>query len=209
MPVFLAPSTVSALTAECKALLSNLSVEIVDEDLCPESSGSTTYVGRYDYWLAYPVPKIRKIGTDGVETLLFVGTDYTLDLAAGQIVLGSAPAAGEVIRADYFYAPLNDTILERLLSIAVKEIEVLIHRSIDDTNILRDYKAAVCKRLYTNVLKNLLIEARNFFSFSAGGRSLSKGEIVGHLSSMVRENEDELILEIRQLRDWNKTERFS
>jgi len=131
--VFLSSSTVSALTAECKALLSNLSVEIIDEDLMQKSaSDEKVFMGRYDTWLAAPqgTPKIRRINTSGDETVLFTGSDYAVDFSAGEITL-TVDAGTDTIRADYFYQPLNDTLLERLLKIAVKEVSVLIHRPID------------------------------------------------------------------------------
>lgn len=206
--VFLSPSTISTLTAECKALLSNLTVEIIDEDLMQKSSGDdTVFVGRFDNWESQPLPKIRKIDTSGVETVLFTGADYVIDFSAGEVTL-TLGAGTSVIRADYFYAPLNDTLLERLLSIAVKEIAVLIHRPINESNVLTDYKAAVCKRLYTNVLKNLMVEARNFFSVQIGERSISKDQIPAQLEKIKEQNEKDLLLEITQLRDWNQTKRF-
>ena len=205
---FLSPATISTLTTECKTLLTNLTVEIIDENLMQKASGDDTiFVGRYDVWKVTPIPKIRRIDTDGIETVLFSGTDYTLDLNAGEVTLTSG-AGTNVIRADYFYQPLNDAILEQLLGIAVKEISVLIHRPIDDTNILTDYQAPVCKRLYTNVLKNLLIESRNFFTVAVGDRQISKEQITAQLEAMRQSNEAELMLEINQLRNWNQTNRM-
>ena len=205
---FLTPATVSALSAECKALLSNLTVEIIDEDLLQKETGSDdVFFARFDGWQAVPAPKIRTIDTNGVETVLFATSDYTIDLAGGEVTLASG-AGTDKVRADYFYAPLNDTLLERLLALAIKEVEVLIHRPIDDNNILRDYKAPVCKRFYTNVLKNLLIESRNFFAVAISDRTISKEQIPAQLQAMRESNEAELMLEINQLRNWNKTKRF-
>ena len=206
--VFLSSSTVSALTAECKAMLSNLTVEIIDEDLMQKSPGDDKlFTGRFDKWQSNPLPKIRSIDTSGVETVLFSGADYIVDFSAGEVALTSG-AGTDTIRADYFYAPLNDTLLERLLTIAVKEVSVLIHRPINEANILTDYEAAVCKRLYTNVLKNLMVEARNFFTVQIGERSINKDQIVEHLDKIKKQNEEDLLLEINQLREWNKTNRF-
>ena len=206
---FLSPSNVSALTAECRALISNLNIEIIEEDLIQKVSGDdTVFMGRYDNWNSTPqrTPKIRQIDTNGVETILF-STDYVIDFSAGEITLNSG-AGTDVVRADYFYTPLNDTLLERLLSIAIKEVEVLVHRKIDDNNILRDYQAAVCKRFYTNILKNLMIESRNFFSVSVGDRTINKEQIPGQLEVMKKSNEEDLMIEINQLRYWNQTNRF-
>ncbi len=204
---FLSPATISALTAECKAFLEGLSVEIIEEDLTPTTTGSNTiFKSRFRNWLVNPVSRIRKIDTDSVETLLFEGTDYTLDLASGTVTLTATTT--DTIRADYFFQPLSDAILEQLLGIAVKEVEVLIHRPIDDSNILRDYQAPVCKRLYTNVVKTLTLEARNFFAIGVGDRIISKEQIPGHLQGMWQANEIDLMKEITQLRDWNQTKRF-
>lgn len=206
--VFLSPSTVLALTAECKALISNLTVEIIDENLLQKSSGDDKlFFGRFSGWESAPLPKIRRIDTNGAETVLFNGDDYVIDFAAGEVTL-TASVGTDVIRADYFYAPLNDTLLERLLSIAVKEVSVLVYRPIDESNVLKDYRAAVCKRLYTNVLKNLMIEARNFFAVQIGERSISKEQIPAQLEKIKEQNEKDLSLEINQLRNWNQTNRF-
>lgn len=208
---FLSPTNVSALTAECRALLSNLTIEIIDEDLMQKTSGNDTiFMGRYKNWQSIPqgTPKIRKIDTNGVETVLFSSSDYTVDFAAGEITLTSG-AGTDTVRADYFYGPLSDSLLEDLLAIAVKEVEVLIHRPIDDSNVVRDYQAPICKRFYTNVIKNLMIEARNFFAVAIGERTISKEQIVGQLTSIKEQNEVELMLEINQLRNWNQTQRFS
>lgn len=206
---FLSPSNVSALTAECRALISNLNIEIIDEDLIQKVSGDDKiFIGRYDNWNSIPqgTPRIRKIDSNGVETVLFA-SEYVIDFAAGEVTI-LAGVGTDVVRADYFYSPLNDTLLERLLSIAIKEIEVLIHRPVDDNNVLRDYKAAICKRFYTNILKNLMIESRNFFAVSVGDRTISKEQIPAQLEVMKKSNEEDLLLEINQLRYWNKTDRF-
>lgn len=205
---FLTPTTVSALSAECKALLSNLTVEIIDEDLLQKDTlDDTIFFARFDGWQAVPAPKIRLSDTDGIETVLFNTSDYTLDLSGGQVTLATGAGTSKV-RADYFYAPLNDTLLERLLAIAIKEIEVLIQRPIDDNNILRDYKAVVCKRFYTNVLKNLLIESRNFFAVAISDRTINKEQIPAQLQAIREANEVEVMLEVNQLRNWNQTNRM-
>jgi len=206
---FLSPATVLQLGDECKALLTGLYIEIIEEDLDKDTKTTTTvYKARYSNWLAVPRPKIVKIDTSAVKTLLYASDDYTLDLEAGEVTLAAPLSAGEILRADYFFQPLNSVILDRLLAKSVKEVEVLIHRPIDDSNVLRDYKSAVCKRLYTNVLKNLALEARNYFSISVGGRAISKEQIQSHLQGMWGLNEKDLAAEITQLREWNKTNRF-
>ena len=206
---FLSPANVTTLTAECRALISNLTIEIIDENLIQKTSGSDTlFMGRYDNWNSTPqgTPKIRKIDTDGVETILF-SDEYAIDFAAGEVTL-LAGSGTDVVRADYFYSPLNDTLLEELLSIAIKEIEQLVHRKIDDSSINRAYVAVICKRFYTNILKNLLIESRNFFSVAVGDRQIGKEQIPTTLLAIKESNEAEVIMEINQLRNWNLTDRF-
>lgn len=203
---FLSPATISALTTECKAMLTGLCVEIIEEDLDRKTSGSDIYVSKNRAWLSTPKSRIRLVDSAGIETLLFEGPDYSLDLDAGEVTLVSSTT--DIVRADYFYQPLTDTILERLLAQSIKEVEVLIHRPIDDNNILRDYQAPVCKRLYTNVVKNLVLEARNFFSIGVGDRIINKEQIPGHLQAMWQVNEEDLMKEVTQLRDWNRTKRF-
>lgn len=206
--VYLSPSTVALLDAECKTLLSGLCVEIIEEDMISKDCGDTIFKGRYRTWLTTPRPKIRKIDSSGVETILCDPADMSIDYNSGEVTLTSALAADEILRADYFYSPMNDAQLEELLQLAIKEVSVLIHRPIDENAIVNDYKGVVCKRLYTNVLKNLIVEARNFFTVSVGDRTINKDQIPGHLEAMKKSNEEDLLLEIKQLRDWNRTNRF-
>lgn len=205
--VFLSPSSISALTPECKALLSGLSVEILDEDLRLKTAGGAVYFARYRNWLAEPQPRIRRIAPTGAETVLLAdGTAYTVDYAPGEITL--ATPTTDIVRADYFFTPLNDVLLERLLAISVSEVSVLIGRPIDPLNIHPAYRTAVCKRLYTNVLKNLLIEARNYFAVSVAGRSISKDNIPSNIDLMIKENETQLQAELNWLRHFNTTKRL-
>ena len=203
---FLSPSTISLLTPECLALLSSLHIEIIDEDLRQKVSGGTTYFARWRNWKSEPKPKIRKIAPTGVETILYDTVDYTTDLAAGEITLGAVTT--DIVRADYFYGPLNDTLIERLMSQSVKEVSVLIARDINPLSIPTDYHAAVCKRLFTNVLKNLMIEARDYFAVSVAGRSISKEQVPAHFDLTIKQNETQLQQELNYLRYFNKTARL-
>ena len=90
---------------------------------------------------------------------------------------------------------------------ALREISVLVYRPINQDSIHYDYAVAICKRLYTNVLKALLIEARDYFSVSVGGRSINKTNVVGQLNSIIEQNETQLQAEINVLRTFNKTNR--
>lgn len=205
--IYLSPSSVSALTPECKALLTGLSVEILDEDLRLKTATSSVYFARYRNWLPEPQPRIRRIAPTGVETVLLTdGTAYTIDYAAGEITLLSSTT--DLVRADYFFSPLNDAILEQLLAMSVSEISVLISRPVDPLDIHPAYRAAVCKRLYTNVLKNLLVEARSYFAVSVAGRSISKDHIAANIDLMIKENETQLQAELNWLRHFNTTKRL-
>ena len=205
--IYLSPSLTSVLTPECKALLSGLGVEILDEDLRPKTAAGTVYVARYRNWLPEPQPRIRRIAPTGAETVLLTdGTAYTVDYAAGVITLVSPTT--DLVRADYFFSPLNDALLERLMAASVSEVSVLIARPIDPLDIHPAYRAAVCKRLYTNVLKNLLIEARNYFAVSVAGRSISKDHIPSNIDLMIKENETQLQAELNWLRHFNTTKRL-
>lgn len=205
--VYLSPSSTSPLTPECRALLTGLSVEILDEDLRLKAAGGSTYFARYRNWLPEPQPRIRRISPTGAEAFLFAdGTDYTIDYAAGEVTLASPTT--DIVRVDYFFSPLNDTLLERLMAASVSEVSVLIARPIDPLNIHPAYRTVVCKRLYTNVLKNLLVEARSYFAVSVAGRSISKDNIPSNIDLIIKENETQLQAELNWLRHFNTTKRL-
>ena len=206
--VYLSPSTVALLDSECLSLLSGLSVEIIEEDLRPTTDGGQTYEGKYNNWLPEPKPRIRVISTTGTETLLFAGPDYTIDYANGEILLASTPAVGETIRADYYYSPMTDSVVESLFKLSVAEIGTTIRRTIDPEDVSDDYHAMVCKRLYTHVLENLMLEARNMFSVSVAGRSISKDQIVENLRKSIEANEKQLKSDINAVRLWPRANRF-
>ena len=141
---FLSPSTISLLTPECLALLVGLQIEVVDEDLRQKSVGGTIYFGKYRTWKAEPKPRIRKVNpVTGAETLLYAdGTDYTLDLIAGEVDLTAVTA--DTVRADYFFSPLNDVLIERLMQESVQEVSNLIARIIDPLAIPDQYHPVIC-----------------------------------------------------------------
>jgi len=206
--IFLSPSTISLLTPECLALLVGLQIEVVDEDLRQKTTGGTTYFGKYRTWKAEPKARVRKVNPiTGVETLLFAdGTDYTLDLIAGEVELSTITT--DTVRADYFFSPLNDVLIERLMQESVQEVSNLIGRVIDPLAIPDQYHPVICKRLYTNVLKTMQIEYHDFFSISIGGVNISKDNVPKNTDAIIKQNEVQVMEEINALRLWNTTSRF-
>jgi hypothetical protein len=204
--IYLSPSVVSLLTPECLALLVGLQIEVVDEDLRQESAGGVTYFGKYRTWKAEPKPRIRKVNpTTAAETLLFED-EYAIDLAAGEVTLDAVTT--DIVRADYFFSPLNDTLIERLMEHSVQEISNLLGRVIDPLNIPEQYHVTICKRLYTNVLKALQVEYHDFYSISISGVSISKDNVPKNTDLIIKQNETQVMEEINALRLWNTTQRF-
>ena len=202
-------TTSSALLPECSAgLVSSLHVEIIDEDLDVQEDGGTIYLARNKNLLQEPKVRVRTISpTTGVETLLFETADYTVNHVAGEVTL--AASTPDIVRVDYFYKPLDDAALSNLLAQCLNEIAVLIHRKIDENSIPADYKPAICKRFYTNVLKNLMMETRDYFAIGIAGRSISKDQVPAHFELTIKTNEAQLQNDINQLRNWNQTNRLS
>jgi len=203
--------TMTSLTLlpECsRGLMNNLGVEIIDEDLDLKESGGSIYVTRNRSLVFIPQLRVRKINlTTGVETFLFPGTDYTVDETIGEITLTSPTS--DLVRADYFYEPLDGAVQDNLLALSIKEISVLIHRPINAENIPADYTPAICRRFTTNVLRTLQVEARDFFSISIAGRSISKDNIVTAFDAIIKDNEATLLQQLNQLRHWNTTSRLT
>lgn len=204
-PVAGLPMNITQLSLHCKSqLLSMLYVHIVGEDLRPNADYKT-FVGKHGDWKDNPPPRITAINSLGAETLKFEGTDYTVSHTGGTVVFSSATT--DTIRADYMYFPFTEQQLSRFGLQALREISVLIFRPINADCIHFDYAAAICKRIYTLVLKALMIEARDYFSVSVGGRSINKTNIVGQLNTIIEQNETQLQDEINVLRVFNKTNR--
>jgi len=204
-------TTLADLITECRAsILSDVGVEIIDEDLRQQDSGDNLlYESKFNDWQAEPKPRIRIISSGGVETRLFETTDYTLNLPDGEVTLVAPLTAGDVLRADYFFMPLSDAVLLNIFGDSLKEVSVLIHRLVDSADIHQDYQPAICKRAYTNVLKTLLVESRNFFSLSVAGRSINKADIPKNIDLIIKMNEAQLLQDLNQLRYFNKTNRLS
>ena len=209
--IFLSPSSptpgdITTLTQVCKAnALQNLSVCIIGEELRPNEA-NTVFVSQHLNWLASPDPRITTIDNNAIEILRHETTDYTLDLTGGSVTFLSATT--DIVRADFVYFPFTDEQLTEMVKQALKEIEVLIYRKINPEQIHEDYIPAICKRLYTNTLKSLLLEAKDYFSVSVGGRTINKTNIVGQFNEVINQNEQQLQAEIAVLRDYNKTDRI-
>jgi hypothetical protein len=198
--------SITQLALHCKTqLLSMLFIRIVGEDLRPNATG-TIFTAKHGDWNANPSPRITAINDLGVETLQFEGTDYTVSLTGGTVTFPVATT--DIIQADYNCFPFTAEQLSRFAWMALREISVLIYRPISSEQIPHDYAVAICKRLYTNVLKALMIEARDYFSVSVAGRSINKTNIVGQLNAIIEQNEVQLQAEINVLRTFNKTNRI-
>jgi len=204
-PVSGVPMNVTQLAMHCKTqLLSMLFVRIVGEDLRPNVDGKV-FTAKHSDWNMTPNPKVVAVDALGIETLKFDTVDYTVSFTGGTVTFPASTTS--TIRADYNYFPFTDQQLSRFSMQALREISVLIYRPIDVNAIHFDYAAAMCKRIYTLVLKALMVEARDYFSVSVGGRSINKTNIVGQLNTIIDQNETQLQAEINVLRTFNKTNR--
>ena len=200
-------TTGSVLLADAmNGLLSNLAVEIVDEDLDHKDSSSNVYVTRNMLLLVTPKVRVRRIDNTGTEILLFQDTDYTIDHSNGEITL--ATSTPDIIRVDYFYQPLTDSALDQLIIVTIQEIANLIFRKIDPTSVQAEYKSVIQKRFAANVIRNLMIETKDYSSISIAGRSLSKDQVPAHFELLIKQFEESLKQELHYLRYQNTTNRF-
>jgi len=205
-PACALPSSITQLAGQCKSnLLTYLYVRVCEEILRP-SSDNETFTSKHPNWIPSPEPKITSYSTLGVERLLFEGTNYALQLTEGSIEFTTAVM--DTVKASYYYFPFTDLQISNICWCSLHEISVLIYRTIDENNIHQDYRVAICKRLYTNLLKALLLEARDYFSVSVGGRTISKTNIVAQLNVIIEQNESQLWEEINALRHFNKTNKM-
>ena len=197
---------ISNLAHYCKmSMLSYLYLRIADEELRPREN-KKTFIAKRGNWLLIPEPKIITVSTLGVETLRYLTTNYTLNDTEGSITFLSA--TDDTVRASYYCWPISDIQLVDLAKKSFNEISTLIFRQIDENNIHPDYQVAICKRLYTNILRVLLLEARDYFSVSVGGRVISKTNVVPQISQIIIEHEKVLAEELSILRSFNKTNRM-
>jgi hypothetical protein len=201
-------TTSSILLADAmNGLLSNLAVEIIDEDLDHKAATGNVYVTRNQNLLAEPKVRVRRIDNTGADILQFLSTDYTINHALGEITLGTGTT--DIIRTDYFYQPLTDATLDTLMSLTVQEIANLIYRKIDATSVPAEYNSVIQRRFQTNVLRNLMNETRDYFAINIAGRSISKDAVPSHFDMLIKSNEEQLKEEIHLLRFQNTTNRLS
>ena len=209
MTIYLNPSNIplSSLAPDLRKRLGCLIGNVIDEDLSV-TNAYTIYQSENKSWLDFPVPRVRQIDVDGIETLLVPITDYTMDLINGKVTLVLAVTADDTIRADYDFNVFTDDDLTDLLEQSALEIKVLIHRNLDQASIPDDYKEAILKRAYTNAFKCLIEPTYNFFNVSVGGRTIDKANLVDAMQKIITMNEEILSKEINALRNFNQTNRF-
>lgn len=209
MPIFLTPSNepLTDLMDDLRDRLHCLVLNMIDEDLSVETA-YTVYQAGNKRWLSFPKPRIRKIDVDGFEELLLEGTDYTINYVEGKVTLVIAATADEAIRADYDFDVFTDTDLEGLLVQSAREIQVALHRSVDEAAIPDEYKEAILKRAYTNAFKCLIQPTFNFYSVTVMGRSVDKTMLADTMLKIIDMNEKLLEKDINSLRNFNQTNRF-
>lgn len=200
------PASVTELAQACKAnLMTHLKCRIVDEVLRPDEDNET-FRSKYSNWLDSPAPKISVVDSLGVKTLQFETTNYTLDTGGGSVTFGSAVT--DTVVADFEFFPFNDSQLAEITEHSLIEIANLCWRDINPDSIDQVYTAAICKRLYTNVLKSLVLEARDYFSVSVSGRTIDKTNVETQINNIITQNEEQLMPEIEVLRYYNRSKRM-
>jgi|GEM_PF-6986498 len=204
---FIATTASELLTRCSQGFLSTLVACVEDQDLEPTEDGGTVYVtGNLNLLVNPPVVVHRVDPSTGAEVLLYEGTDYTVNHAAGEITL--VVATTDIIRVHYSYRPLSDETMEELFLMSVSEVGVLVRRTIDPESILVEYETAICLQFTINVLKTLLIETRSFFAVSVAGKSISLDNIPKTFELIIGTYQEELMLLVRQLRQWNTSNRL-
>lgn len=209
MTIFLTPSNepLTDLMDDLRDRLHCLTLNMMDEDLSVETA-YTVYQAENKRWLTFPKPRVRKIDVDGFETLLLEGTDYTINYTEGKVTLTSASNADESIRADYTFDVFTDTELEGFLVQGSREVQVLLHRPVDESAIPDEYKEAILKRAFTNAFKCLIQPTFNFYNVTVMGRTVDKTMLVDSINKIIETNEGLLEKEINSLRNFNQTNRF-
>ncbi|TDI97029.1 MAG: hypothetical protein E2O29_01985 [Deltaproteobacteria bacterium] len=209
-PSIAIPDDITEITQLCKdVLLTKLLCSVVDEELCPFDSSNGVFDAKNGNWQAVPKPKIKKLNNiTGVSELLFETDDYIIDFIGGRVVLLTPLTTDESLIATYTFFPFTDPQLFQIASHSASEISVLIYRPVDQDNIPEDYRPAICKRFYTNVLRALILESKDFFSVSVGGRTINKSNIVSQTNQIIQDNEAQLLSDLQMLRHYNKTNRI-
>lgn len=205
-PVTSFPADITQLSLDCKAqLLALLYVRIVGEDLRPDSTNKI-FTSKHPDWIQTRKPRVSTVNALGVETLKFENIDYTISYAGGTVTFPNAVT--DTVRVDYYYFPFTDQQIVTFGLFALQELSLLIYRPINPSLIHADYAVTIVKRLYTLVVKALLLEARDYFSVSVGGRSINKTNVVAQLNAIINQNEEQVLAEVNVLRTFNKTNRL-
>jgi hypothetical protein len=200
------PHDVQDLAQTCKTnFLFYLQVRIAEEDLLPDPTNKI-FTAKHCSWQQSPAPRVIKIDDLGIETLQYTPADYTVSYAGGRITFGTATT--DTIRADYTFFPFTDDQLLQITHSVIGELSALIYRPINESDIPADYRPLVCKKLYTKLLRSLLLESKDFFSVSVGGRTISKANITSQVLQIIQSNEEEILAYIDILRNYNKTNRI-
>ena len=190
-----------------QAFLTTLTIEVCDQDLVASTAGGTNYESGNKNWDSdFPVEVHKVNPTTGVEVLLYEGTDYTVNYPDGEIDL--TVVTTDIIRVDYTYRPLSDETRGTLLAQSIVEVSNLIRRPIDRHNVPYEYETAICLQFVMNVMKTLLLETRDFLSVSVGGKSISKENVPKTFETIIGVYEEQLMGQVRQLRQWNTTKRI-
>lgn len=200
-------ASLSAMVPELRARLDCLNLNVIDEDLAVTNS-FTIYQAENRQWRSFPVPRVRKIDSTGLEMLLVPVTNYSIDAANGKVTLVVAALSTDVIRADYSFDVFTDAQLSDLLVQSAREVNNLVHRFIDTTDVDPAYKEAILKRAFSNGFKCLMEPMFNFYSASVGGRTVDKTMLVDSVKKIIDENESFLVQDINSLRNYNQTNRF-
>ena len=203
------PNDITEIALLCKdVLLTKLVGRVVDEVLIPFDNSNGVFDAKNGTWVAVPRPIVKRIDDTGVETILLEIIDFTLDLTGGRVTLVTPLTATESLTVSYSFFPFTDPQLFEITKNAAAEISVLIYRPVDQNNIPADYRPAICKRFYTNALKALILEAKDFFSVGVGGRTINKANIVSQTNQIIEQNESQLLSDLQMLRHYNKTNRI-
>lgn len=203
------PNDITEIMLLCKdVLLTKLVCRIVDEVLIPFDNSNGVFDAKNVNWIAAPRPIVKRIDNTGAEIILLENDDYTIDLLGGRIILVTPLTTTETLTTSYSFFPFTDPQLLEITKHSAAEISVLIYRPVDQNNIPADYRPAICKRFYTNVLKALIIEAKDFFSVGVGGRTINKSNIVSQTNQIIEQNESQLLSDLQMLRHYNKTNRI-
>jgi len=196
--------TESGLVTILKERLIRLTYDIVDEDLIANDTGYRRYNSVNTNWVSSPPERIRFIDIDANETI-FTPSEYVVSATDGYITLNSARVDTDTIRADYSFFPFTDAQLLSIVQAGRRNVQVVIFRPIDATNIHENYQEAILKKCYTIALREMQFPTIKYFSISIGGRSISKEGQVTMINTLIDSNEKELLQDINTLRYFDKT----